>query len=614
MKKVKYRVFIICSIFLLIITLSGLITLFPKNTTLYYSKKITLNTYKYPETLWTNNGTLVSTGNGTQNNPQIISDGSGGAIIVWEEQRNGIDYNIFAQKIDSAGNILWGSGGIYICSSSGDQHQPQICSDGAGGAIITWYDDRGTFSHIYAQKINSSGAVQWATNGILICSKNNGQYYPKIVSDGQNGAVIVWVDYRSGVDFDIYAQRIDANGNSLWTSNGTVICNATNEQSSAEIIKSNDDFIITWADSRNATNKNIYAQKISLNGVVQWTQNGITICNALDDQDFPQLTGDNAGGAIITWEDKRSGIYYDIYAQLINSNGQIQWAQNGVIVSNAKNNQKSPAICSDGQGGAIITWHDQRSTTFDIYSQRVDSNGLIKWTPNGTAICTASGNQFHPQIISDRFGGAFITWYDQRSTDVNIYAQLIDSDGQIIWSVNGIVICNEINNQEYPKITSDGGYGGFIIWTDGRELNPKTYIQHLKDNKQPRINHPADIIATTNSYVIIKWIITDDFGPGKYRVWVNDSNSVYHIHQNWTAWQNNTVLNVNINSLNLGIFNYTIEYNDSVNLFGEPDTVMVKIIENTTDIPPGIPSFSIIFILTGLISLIMIKIRHKIKK
>jgi len=99
------------------------------------------------------------------------------------------------------------------------------------------------------------------------------------------------------------------------TSNGTVICNATNEQSSAEIIKSNDDFIIIWANSRNATNKNIYTQKISLNGVVQWTQNGVIICNAIDDQDFPQLTSDNAGGAIITWEDKRSGIYYDIYAQ-----------------------------------------------------------------------------------------------------------------------------------------------------------------------------------------------------------------------------------------------------------------------------------------------------------
>ena len=36
-----------------------------------------------------------------QTSPKIISDGRGGAIIVWEDLRNGIDDDIYAQRINS---------------------------------------------------------------------------------------------------------------------------------------------------------------------------------------------------------------------------------------------------------------------------------------------------------------------------------------------------------------------------------------------------------------------------------------------------------------------------------------------------------------------------------
>ncbi len=53
-----------------------------------------------------------------------------------------------------------------------------------------------------------------------------------------------------------------------------------------------------------------------------------------------------------------------------------------------------PTIVSDGSGGAIITWGDQRSGSYDIYAQRVDADGNVQWTTNnGVPICTASGKQ-----------------------------------------------------------------------------------------------------------------------------------------------------------------------------------------------------------------------------
>ena len=89
--------------------------------------------------------------------------------------------------------------GIAICNANGDQHVPQICSDGMGGVFIAWIDLRNETSYydIYAQRIDSNGNVQWISNGIAVCSVNGSQYDPEICSDGEGGAIITWIDGRS---------------------------------------------------------------------------------------------------------------------------------------------------------------------------------------------------------------------------------------------------------------------------------------------------------------------------------------------------------------------------------------------------------------------------------
>ena len=36
-----------------------------------------------------------------------------------------------------------------ICAATGNQDSPAMVSDGAGGAIIAWEDDRGSYYNIY---------------------------------------------------------------------------------------------------------------------------------------------------------------------------------------------------------------------------------------------------------------------------------------------------------------------------------------------------------------------------------------------------------------------------------------------------------------------------------
>ena len=91
--------------------------------------------------------------------------------------------------------------GIPISKASDDQWDPQICSDQAGGAFITWTDWRNEpEEHVYAQRINSAGVVNWTSNGeaIVTDGTNWEQDMPQICSDEAGGAIITWMDMNSG--------------------------------------------------------------------------------------------------------------------------------------------------------------------------------------------------------------------------------------------------------------------------------------------------------------------------------------------------------------------------------------------------------------------------------
>jgi hypothetical protein len=134
----------------------------------------------------------------------------------------------------------------------------------------------------------------------------------------------------------------------------------------------------------------------------------VPLCTASLSQYTPTIVSDGAGGAIVTWSDQRgASANGDIYAQRVNAAGASQWAANGVALCTAAHDQAVPTIVSDGGGGAIVTWHDYRagSPNGDIYAQRVNAAGVPQWTANGVALCTDAGLQVSPTIASDGAGG-----------------------------------------------------------------------------------------------------------------------------------------------------------------------------------------------------------------
>ena len=440
----------------------------------------------------------ICTAESGQLSPQLVSDGAGGAIITWEDWRSG-DLDIYAQRVNASGAVLWTTDGVPICTAADDQSSPKLVSDGAGGAIITWkdWDWRSGSDGIYAQRVDASGRVLWTTDGVPICTAG-GQWSPQLVSDGAGGAIITWSDWRSG-SADIYAQRVNSSGTVLWATDGVPIRTVADLYPAEEFPQLVSDgasgAIITWWDWRSG-NPDIYAQRVDASGTVLWTTDGVPISTATGGQWSPQPVSDGAGGAIITWEDERSGSA-DIYTQRVDASGTVRWTTNGTPICTTAYNLRYPQLVNDGAGGAIITWHENDYSAF-IYAQRVDASGTALWITDGVPIAVAAGSDFH-QLVRDGTGGAIITWHDARGDSADIYARRVDASGTVLWTSDGVPISTATGDQWSPKLARDGAGGAIITWEDWRNGNGDIYAQKvnadgtLGEIQQPKtLRVPAD--------------------------------------------------------------------------------------------------------------------------
>jgi len=436
--------------------------------------------------------------------PVIASDGVGGAILVWQDIRGGVAYDIYAQRILASGAIEpgWPVNGRAVCAFAGLQVNPRIVPGVSGSAIIAWQDMRpGTTSDVYAQRILSDGTIDasWPVDGLPVCTAAGNQAAPAgaIISDGSGGAIVAWLDARA--DTSIYAQHILASGqlDPAWPTDGLALGADANYNEGLAIVEDgHGGAIVAWADFRTGATADIYAQHILASGSVDpaWPVNGRALCVAAGSQLKPTISSDGAGGAIVAWQDPRSG-NLDIYAQHVLAEGSVDpaWPVDGSAVCDVFGSQQLPKSVGDGAGGAIVCWQDFRGGgTADLYIQHVLASGVVDpgWAPTGLVFCGAVGTQQNLSVRSDGAGGAIATWDDSRvAGNLDVYAHHILATGSVDfdWPQNGRCLSSAANSQNSPNAIADGSGGAIVVWIDSRlgGATPQDiYAQRVQANGQ----------------------------------------------------------------------------------------------------------------------------------
>lgn len=203
----------------------------------------------------------------------------------------------------------------------------------------------------------------------------------------------------------------------------------------------------------------------------QWSTDAavnLRVCAGIDDQRNPVMVSDGAGGVIIVWEDQRNGSI-DLFAQRVASDGRLLWnGTAGVPVSTAAGVQQHPDILATGDGGVFIVWEDGRGTDLDIFAQRLDSNGTAQWAINGLPVCITTWQQVYPRLTTDNAGGVIVVWQDSRNLGYDVFAQRMNGAGTRLWAPTGVAVCSIEHTHLLPRVVSDGRGGAIVVWEEGR--------------------------------------------------------------------------------------------------------------------------------------------------
>ena len=259
--------------------------------------------------------------------PDIAIDAGGNAIVVWQGNCSHAGTFIFMDKIDSLGNRLWAQPtpvsrpslpqkNVISTPLSADTN-PRLALDNTGSAVVVWmFSAMDHDKDVYAQRVGPAGNPLWGSPVEVAYDLDyTDQSYPVIVTDGDNSVFVAWSDNA------IYSQRLDQNGNRLWPQDQRINDIVGTEGNKNIVAKENEAIWIVWEDSRNG-DLDIYSQKINRNGDRLWTQDICVNCSS-SNQKNPTIALHNED-VVVVWEDDRAN-NADLYIQKTGALGMPIW-------------------------------------------------------------------------------------------------------------------------------------------------------------------------------------------------------------------------------------------------------------------------------------------------
>ncbi len=212
--------------------------------------------------------------------------------------------------------------------------------------------------------------------------------------------------------------------------------------------------------------------------VSAWPINGVRLTGAPREQDRPIVASDGLGGAFVAWLDFRASgppleFGNDLYLQRVTSAGQIAsgWPPDGLAIAARPGNQGASTMVPDGVGGALIPYRDASVDAGDIYLQRITAVGTIApgWPAEGVAVAALAGDQGSAKLTSDGDGGAFVSWSDDRALTgySTAYMTHVLGSGSIApgWPATGRLHEPIMPIVVNPMLLSDGAGGFLAVWT-----------------------------------------------------------------------------------------------------------------------------------------------------
>ena len=315
-------------------------------------------------------------------------------LVVWEDFRAAVGFgsDVYGQVVNGDGSM---TGVNFSISTASDwQRDPKAAYDPVGKKYLIVWEDWRTDSDddIYAQLVNADGSM--AGSEFTISAATNDQSNPDIVyNPSSNRFLVVFDDDRLvAYDVDIYGKLVNADG-SMSGSDFPISTPSENQLIPVVAYNSTDDqFLVVWWDKRNQdTNSgDIYARLVNGDGTMDGSDFPIsTTSNA--DQISPAVAYDpNSNQYLVVWE--HSVVYTHVYGRLVNADESFVGPE--FPISSGSDDHSDPAVAHDSNNNRfLVAWSDSDGWD-DIHGQLVSADGSMDGEK--IELATGKGDFFYP--------------------------------------------------------------------------------------------------------------------------------------------------------------------------------------------------------------------------
>lgn len=347
-----------------------------------------------------------------------------------------------------------------------------------GEAIFVWSDTRYGMRNIFAHKVDQNGQLLWGEQGAVVTDLPGRQEDPVAITDGSGGVFISWVDYRFDEQGDIFIQHLNSDGETLMDDNGVALAQVEGKQITINMCTDSlGGAFITWQDKRSGVDDDIYGTHITADHTIIAPGTGVPIVVEGGNQNAKTIEYAGGAEAFIAWADFREGANADVYGQRLNIAMEGLFQDNGIPIAATGEQELKPRATFVQGNTSFITWKEGDENS-KVYYQHVNQDGLVfdqkKSISDNNALQTA------PRVKRGSFGNVFVNWKDLRDDpiDGDQYFQKINSNGDKQWG-DGVRV-DPVDDIDFSARFSAGTDGDLnVIWERGSFPDIDIYYQNI---------------------------------------------------------------------------------------------------------------------------------------
>jgi FlgD Ig-like domain len=423
----------------------------------------------------------VCTAVGEQNSAVMIADGAGGFYAAWVDGRSGtnLPYGIRVQAngTNAAG---WPANGLLLSNSGRAMENPAVALDDAGGVYFAWDEQFvGVDFDPFVQRLTGSGAqyLGFGSQGKDLNLDTHTQRRPKLIRNDL-GSVFVLYEDNSGGNYDLRCALV---GPTATIAFDELAGYGPGDQTNAVGCEDGaHGMYFAWYDTHANPQGDVVVNVMAPDGALSTLNFGWFLTNtALDTETPTSLVSDGNGGAFLGYQDQASnGVGFDLVH--LGTTGlptsafvQISFSEGGHM----------SALVADGYGNAIVAAgsSSDMSLPLDMLAWKMTTAGSSTpegWSATGNMVSIAQGVQDLPAATTDGSGGAIVVWQDNRAnltTPTHIYAQRIERFGRLGNPEPSIVGIKDVKNDQgghvriewlpsYLDIPVGGSVSSYRVW------------------------------------------------------------------------------------------------------------------------------------------------------